>query len=108
MKGTFIFFTVLAIAIHSTVSQEGVSDCVDNGIGTKYAKMCYLQYIQNGVETKGCVPLYEDEYQDIKQTIEIMEDGKGRFGSDVKIVEVIDCSAKFLTAASLALLLLLL
>ena len=116
MNKNIILLVLIALVIQITSAEEvpqGVSDCVDdeNNKGNKN-KNCYIQFISEGVETSKCEAFYEDEYQDIKQTIEMIEDAKGRFsgymGGNVKIVEVIDCSSKYLTAISLAFLLFLL
>ena len=101
-------------------SPESLSECVDrrlNVLGNYFDRCCYVRYQYDGQIGTKCVPLKEENYLDITQTIrEFEENFKSLYAEeDVDIegkqckVYQFDCSSsniKFLFIASLLLALL--
>ena len=93
-----------------TLLPQGVSDCVDNLLWVKtknkyYDRCCYVRFQQEGKMHAGCIPLTEENYLDISETMRRMEDGDKTIwtssGKNSKIYQL-DCSSPYLKFLSLA------
>ena len=100
-------------------SPDSPSDCVDlnlkfeldDGKNLYADRCCYVRYQEEGIIKKICVPLPEENYLDITETIKEFEknwDDDRTDGKKIKVYQF-DCAAsniKFLSIASLLLALL--
>ncbi len=89
---------------------QGVSDCVDNLLWVEskkkyYDRCCYVRFQKDGYMHGGCIPLTEENYLDISETIRRMEDGDKTIwtteGKNTKIYQL-DCASTYLKILSLA------
>ena len=106
-----------ATCISTDVDPDSLSDCVDLNLKVtddEYAdRCCFIRYQYYGKSTKSCVPLTEELYMDITDTIRKLEDDctKNLYedsnieGGRCKIYQL-DCAASNIKFLSFAILLL--
>ena len=89
---------------------SGVSDCIDTLLwnaddGRYYDRCCYIRFQIDGNMHAGCIPLSEEHYLDISETIIRMENGDKRYwvaeGVNSKIYQL-DCNSSYLKLLSFA------
>lgn len=84
------------------INKKSVKDCENLKLSSGYKYCCFYDAKSDEGEVKGCMPLKESEYNDIKKYIEDIEKEE----KDVKINKI-DCNSNYLKIGLLSLLLLL-
>ena len=84
------------------INKKSVKDCENLKLPSDYKYCCFYDAKTDEGEVKGCMPLKESEYNDIKKYIEDIEKNE----KDAKINKL-DCKSNYLKICLLSLLLLL-
>ena len=109
MKNTlFLTFAILLVLKFNFVTNDcngsgsSVEDCQSKTLGTGEYKCCLYEAEYDGGSGSGCVGVTKEEYDDIDDYIDKMEENSGLADPDIDV----DCNSNYLLISLLSLILL--
>ena len=109
MKNTlFLTFAILLVLQFNFVTNDcsgdasKVEDCQSKTLGTGEYKCCLYETEWDGGSGSGCIPLTQDQYDNIDDFIDKEEENSGLDDIDIDI----DCNSNYLLISLLSLILL--